>query len=103
MTPDLGTTNVFLGVIAAVSVLQALAVVGVFVAGFVIYRRTLHVLDGIEKRQVAPAVARVNDILADVKDVTSTVSKEAGHVDRLVDWLLDAIGRRRQSAREGRS
>ena len=102
MTPDLGTTNVFLGVMAAVSVLQALAVVGVVIAGFVIHRRILQVLDGIEKRQVAPAVARVNDILNDVKDVTSTVKKEAGQVDRLVDWLLDAIGRKRQAAREGR-
>jgi|ERR1035437_1374178 hypothetical protein len=98
MAPDLTTTNVLLGIMAAVSVLEALAVVGVFLAAFLVYRRVMQVVGSIEERQVAPAVARVNAILDDVKGVTSTVRQETGRIDRLLDWILDAIGRRRRRA-----
>ena len=92
MSADLTTTNVLLGIMAAVSLLEALAVLGVFVATFLIYRRVIQVVGSIEERQVAPAVARVNAILDDVKDVTSTVRQGTGRVDRLVDWIMDTIG-----------
>jgi len=93
MATDLATTNLFLGVMAVVSLFQALAVLGVFVAGFLVFRRLLHVIDAIEERQVAPAVARVNAILDDVKGVTSTVKEEAERVDRVVRCAADAVGR----------
>jgi hypothetical protein len=95
-------TNVFLGIIAAVSLLQALSVVGVFVAGFLLYRRMVKVIDGIEQRQVAPAIARVNAILDDVKGVTATVRKEAGQIERLVDWIAAAVSRRSASSTDPR-
>jgi len=88
MTTDLGLTNVFLGIMAAVSLLEALAVFGFFLGGFLLYRRVLHVINGIEERHVAPASARVNAILDDVKDVTSTVKDETDRVDRVVRWLI---------------
>ena len=94
MSPDLTTTNVLLGIMAAVSLLEALAVLGVFLATFLIYRRVIRVVGSIEERQVAPAVARVNAILDDVKDVTSTVRQGTVRVDRLVDWIVDFIGGR---------
>jgi hypothetical protein len=100
MTPDLTTTNVLLGIMAAVSLLQALAVIGLFLAGFLIYRRVMQVVGGIEERQVAPAAARVNAILDDVKGVTSTVRQRAGHLDGLVDWILDRLGRKRHASDE---
>ena len=100
MAPDLTTTNVLLGIMAAVSLLEALAVVGLFLAGFLIFRRVMQVLGRIKERQVAPAVARVNAILDDVKGVTSTVSQETKRFDRLFDWLLDAVDRRSRRAEE---
>ena len=71
MTGELGTTNLLLGIMAAVSVLEALV-------DHRHGRRRLHGLqegDGprrraLETRQVAPAMIRVNAILDDVKDVT---------------------------------
>jgi hypothetical protein len=98
MTPDLTTTNVLLGIMAAVSLLEAMAVIGLFVAGFLIYRRVMQVVGGIEERQVAAAVARLNAILDDVKGVTSTVRQGTGHLDGFVDWILDRIGRKRRRA-----
>jgi hypothetical protein len=96
MSPDLTTTNVFLGIMAAVSVLQVVAVISGCAAGFLIYRRVLGLIDGLEERQVAPAVARVNAILDDVKGVTSTVMKETGHIERLVEWIVEGVSRKRR-------
>ena len=56
---------------AAVSVLEALVLIGVGVAGFMVYRRVMELVDGLEERQVAPAMAAVNAILDDVKDVSA--------------------------------
>jgi hypothetical protein len=100
MSVDLTTTNVLLGIMAAVSVLQVLAVIAAGAVGLMIYRRVLHVIDALEERQVAPAVARVNAILDDVKDVTSTVRKETGQLERLVEWILEGISRKRRRAAE---
>ena len=85
MASDLTTTNVLLGIMAAVSVLHALAVIGLFLAGFLVYRRVMQMVGGIEERQVAPAAARVNAILDDVKGVTSTVRERTSHIDGLMD------------------
>ena len=58
-----------------------------------VYRRLMQVINAIEERQVAPAVARLNAILDDVKDVTATVKDEAERVDRVVRSAADTIGR----------
>ena len=93
MATDLTTTNILLGILAAVSLLEAAAVLGVFVAGALLFRRVMHVISGIEERQVAPAVTRVNAILDDVKGVTSTVKNEAERVDRVMQMAADFAGR----------
>jgi hypothetical protein len=89
MTPNLATTNLLLGIMAAVSLLEALAVIGLFVGGFLIYRRIVRVIDGIEQRQVAPAAARVNAILEDVKGVTATVKAEVEYIEGIVRRITD--------------
>ena len=80
MSAELSTTNLLLGIMAAVSVLEALVIIGVGVAGFMVYKRVMALTEqvmtlaqGIEARQVAPAMLRVNAILDDVKGVTATV------------------------------
>ena len=100
MAPDLTTTNVLLGIMAAVSLLEGLAVLGAMLAGLLVYRRVMQVVSSIEERQIAPASARVNAILDDVKNVTSTIRQKAGRLERLVDWILDAISRKRRRTDE---
>ncbi len=39
MSGELGTTNLLLGIMAAVSVLEALVIIGMGVAGFMVYGR----------------------------------------------------------------
>ena len=91
MTGELGTTNLLLGIMAAVSVLEALVITGLGVAGFMAYRKVMELVAGLETRQVAPAMARVNAILEDVKDVTAKVKQETERVDHAIHQTMDRI------------
>lgn len=91
MEANLGTTNLLLGIMAAVSVLEALLVIGIGVAGVVVYRRVMTLLEGLEARQVAPAMARVNAILDDVKGVTAKVKEETERVDMAIRTTMDRV------------
>jgi hypothetical protein len=91
MSGELGTTNILLAIMAAVSLLQALAVIAMGIAGFTAYRRVVALVAGIETRQVAPAMARVNAILDDVKVVTATVKDETERVDHAIHSTMDRM------------
>ena len=98
MSAELGTTNLLLGIMAAVSVLEALVIIGMGIAGFMVYRKVAALVDtgmvlaqGIEVRQVAPAMMRVNAILDDVKDVTAKVKHETERVDHAIHSTIDRI------------
>lgn len=91
MTGDFATTNLLLGIMAVVSALEALLLIGVGVAAFAVYRRVMALVTGIEQRQVAPAMARVNAILDDVKDVTAKVKKETERVDHAIRSTMDRV------------
>jgi uncharacterized protein YoxC len=91
MSGELGTTNLLLGIMAAVSVLEGLVIIGIGVAGFIAYRKVMELVTGLETRQVAPAMARVNAILDDVKDVTAKVKEETERVDQAIHDTMDRI------------
>jgi len=98
MAPELGTTNLLLGIMAAVSVLEALVIIGMGIAGFMVYKKVMALVDqgmviaqGIETRQVAPAMLRVNAILDEVKGVTSKVKEETDRVDHAIHSTIDRI------------
>jgi len=91
MEGNLGTTNLMLGIMAAVSVLEALLLIGVGVAGFLIYRRVMTIINELEARQIAPAMARVNAILDDVKHVSTRVKDEAERVDSALRTTMDRV------------
>jgi len=84
-------TNLLLGIMAAVSVLEALAIIGMAVAGFTVYRKVMELVAGLETRQVAPAMIRVNAILDDVRDVTAKVRQETERVDHAIHTTIDRI------------
>src|SRR4051812_46102282 len=98
MSGELGTTNLLLGIMAAVSVLEGLVIIGIGVAGFMAYKKVMALVDsgmvlakGIEARQVAPAMMRVNAILDDVKGVTAKVKQETERVDQAIHTTIDRI------------
>jgi hypothetical protein len=83
MGADLSTTNALLGILAAVSVMEGLAVIALCVGVFLVSRRAIHLIKTIEEKQLAPAAVRVHAILDDVKDVTSKVKSHADCVDSM--------------------
>jgi hypothetical protein len=91
MSGELGTTNLLLGIMAVVSVLEALAIIGMGIAGFTVYRKVMELVTGLETRQVAPAMIRVNAILDDVRDVTAKVRQETERVDHAIHSTIDRI------------
>jgi hypothetical protein len=91
MTGNLATTNLLLGIMAAVSVLEALLLLGAGIAGYLVYRRVTELVARLEERQVAPAMARVNAILDDVKGVSATVKAETERVDTAIHSTMERI------------
>jgi len=91
MQGNLDTTNVLLGIMAAVSVLEALLLIGVGVGALMVYRRVMTLVTGIEERQIAPAMARVNAILDNFKNVSATVKQETERVDHAIRATIDRV------------
>lgn len=91
MDGNLGTTNVLLGIMAAVSVLEALLLIGMGIAGFVVYRRVTQLVTDLEIRQIAPLREKVDAILADVKGITARVSQQTERVDHAISGTMDRV------------
>jgi len=88
---ELGTTNIFLGIMAVVSILEGLLIIGMGVGGYLAYRKVMELVNGLEQRQVAPAMARVNAILDDLKVVSTKVKDEADRVDQAIRTTMDRV------------
>ena len=98
---NLDTTNLLLGIMAAVSVLEALVLIGVVVMGYRLYGQAMGTIREIEARQVAPLVARVNALMArvdailvDVKDVTARVTDRTERVDAAIRNTTSSVSSR---------
>jgi hypothetical protein len=99
--PDLHTTNVLLGIMAAVSVLEGLLLIGLGVGGFVMYRRVMTLVTDLEARQVAPLREKVDAILTDVHAITARVSKQTERVDHAVTGTIDRVDETAARVRAG--
>ena len=91
MEAQLGTTNLLLGIMAAVSLLQALLLIGAGIAGWTLYQRVTALMADLEQRHVAPVMSTVNAILDDVRGVTSTVKEETARVDRAIRSTVERV------------
>jgi len=98
---NLDTTNLLLGIMAAVSVLEALVLIGVGFMAYRLYTHAMQTIREIESRQVAPLVVRVNalmdrvdGILGDVKEVTTRVSDRTERVDAAIRNTTSSVSSR---------
>jgi hypothetical protein len=91
MSGNLDTTNMLLGIMAAVSVLEALLLIGLGIGGVIVYRRVTQLVSDLEARQVAPLRERVDAILADVKAVTERVSHQTARVDHAISGTMERV------------
>ena len=95
---NLDTTNLLLGIMAAVSVLEALLLIAVGIFAYRLYAQAMQAVREVEQRQVAPLVAKVNvlmekvdGILGDVKEVTTRVTKQTERVDLAIHGTLERV------------
>jgi len=88
---NLDTTNLLLGIMAGVSVLEALLLIGIGIGGFMIYRRVMRMVEDLETRQIAPLREKADAILADVKTVTARVSHQAERVDHAISGTIHRV------------
>jgi uncharacterized protein YoxC len=92
MTIDLTTTNVLLGIMAVVSVLEALALIAAGVMGMRLYRQTTEQIKQVtdqvkvlEQRHVEPLSAQAASILQTVQRIAARVEHSTTRVDSVVD------------------
>ena len=88
---DLHQTNVFLGIMAVVSVLEALVLIGISIGGVMIYRRVMRLVNDLEARQITPVRAKVETILEDVRTLTARVNSEAERVDQAIHGTINRV------------
>jgi hypothetical protein len=88
---NLDTTNLLLGIMAGVSVLEALLLIGIGVGGFMIYRRVMKLVEDVETRQIAPLREKADAILADVRTVTARVSQQTERVDHAISGTIHRV------------
>jgi len=88
---DLSTTNLLLGIMAVVSVLEALLLIGMGVGGFLAYRRVMQLVTDLETRQVEPLRQKVEAILGDVKAVTARVTQQTERVDHAISGTMERV------------
>lgn len=88
---NLDTTNILLGIMAGVSVLEALLLIGIGVGGFMIYRRVMKLVEDLETRQIAPLREKADAILADVRTVTARVSQQTERVDHAISGTIHRV------------
>ena len=88
---NLDTTNVLLGIMAGVSVLEALVLIGIAIGGIMVYRRVMRLVEDLEARQIAPIREKVETILGDVQTVTARVSQQTERVDHAISGTIHRV------------
>jgi hypothetical protein len=88
---DLQTTNTALVIMAVVSVLEAVLLVGIAVGGFLIYRRAMRLANGLEERQIAPLREKMDAILVDLKSVTTRLNDQTERVDQAISETMGRV------------
>ena len=91
MGGDLNSLSIPLWIMAVVSVLQALLLIGIGIAGYLAYSRVMTLVNDLEARQIAPLREKVDAILADVKSVTARVSQQTERVDHAISGTIDRV------------
>lgn len=95
---NLNTTNLLLGIMAAVAVLEAVLLLAVGYMAWKLYSQMMQTVRDIEQRQIAPLMARVNTlmttvdgILVDVKGITTRVGEQTERVNSAITSTIDRV------------
>lgn len=86
---SLTTTNVWLGILAVVSLLEFLMIVAAGLFAYQMYKRVMTTIETVERVHIAPLRARVDGILDEVQSVTDKIKHAQESVG---DALRQVVG-----------
>jgi uncharacterized protein YoxC len=89
MSEQLANTNIWLAIVAIVSLVELLTMVAVGIMGFRIYKRATAVIDRVESAYVAPIAAKAEVVVAEAKDVLRKVQHLEQRVGAMVQKVED--------------
>ena len=98
---DVSSLGIPLWIIAAVSVLEALLIIGLGIGGYIVYSRVMTLVNDIEARQITPIREKVDAILADVKGITARASHQAERVDHAITGTMERVDETATRVRAG--
>ncbi len=98
---DVSSLSVPLWIMAVVSVLEALLIIGLGVGGYLVYSRVMTLISDIEARQITPIREKVDAILADVKGITARASHQAERVDHAITGTMERVDETATRVRAG--
>ncbi len=98
---DVGSLSIPLWIMAVVSILEALVLIGIGVAGYLAYSRVMTLASDIEARQITPIREKVDAILVDVKAVTARASHQAERVDHAINGTMERVDETATRVRAG--
>ena len=90
-----------LWIMAVLSILEALLLIGIGVGGYLMYSRVMTLVNELETRHVAPLREKAEDIMADVKTVTSRVAQQTERVDDAINGTIGRVDETAARVRAG--
>jgi hypothetical protein len=101
MPGDISSLATPLWIMAALSILEALLLIGIGIGGYLLYSRVMTVVNDLERRQIAPLRDKVDAILVDVHTVTSRVAHQTERVDHAVTGTINRVDETAARVRAG--
>jgi hypothetical protein len=96
-----GSLSIPLWIMAVVSILEALVLIGIGVAAYLAYSRVMTLASDIEARQITPIREKVDAILVDVKAITARASHQAERVDHAINGTMERVDETATRVRAG--
>lgn len=90
-----------LWIMAGLSILEALLLIGMGIGGYLVYSRVMTLVKDLEAHQIAPIREKVDAILVDVKTVTSRVAHQTERVDEAVTGTIQRVDETAARVRAG--
>jgi hypothetical protein len=88
---DLQTTNLILGILTTVSVLQFLMLVGGLIFAYRAYSRVSSKIQELEERSLRPVIETATDILTDVKAMATRLNARTERFEQTMQGTSDRV------------
>jgi len=98
---DVSSLAIPLWIMAVLSILEALLLIGIGIGGYLMYSRVMTLVNDLEARQIAPIREKVDAILVDVKTVTARVAHQTERVDHAVTGTINRVDETAARVRAG--